>query len=75
MNDSADRLQALLLRQEREIKALKSENQELKTQIRTLEKQVDKLEETRMAIDFATADIPVDLDLVPEDINGQSGGQ
>ena len=72
MGDSVDQLQALTLKQQKSIKALQQENQELKLLVSTLEKRIQKLEETRMAIDFATADIPVGLDLIPEDINDDS---
>ena len=72
MSDPVDRLQALILKQKEKIEALEQENQDLKTQVLTLEKRIRKLEETRMAIDHATADIPVDLDLIPEDLNGHS---
>ncbi len=73
MNDSVKRLQALMFKKQEKIKALEQENQDLKILIRTLENRIHKLEETRMAIDFTTADIPVDLDLIPEDSNGHSG--
>ena len=74
MGGSVDQLQELALKQKEKIKELEQENQDLKTTVLALEKRIQKLEETRMAIDFATADIPVDLDLVPEDVNGHSGG-
>ena len=72
MSDSVDQLQALTLKQQKRISALQRENQELKSLVSALEKRIVKLEETRMAIDHATADIPIGLDLIPEDANGQS---
>lgn len=72
MNDSVKRLEALMFKKQEKITALEQENQDLKTLIRTLENRIQKLEKTRMAIDFASADIPVDLDLIPEDANGNS---
>ncbi|MDH3221247.1 MAG: hypothetical protein OEO19_17085 [Gammaproteobacteria bacterium] len=72
MNDKVKRLQALTIKQHDKIKELELENQDLKTLLRTLEIRIQDLEETRMAIDFATAEIPVDLDLIPEDANGHS---
>jgi len=74
MNDKVNRLQALTIKQHEKIKALELENQELKTLLRTLEIRIQDLEETRMAIDFATAEIPVDLDFIPEDAHGRSNG-
>ena len=71
MSDSVDQLQALTLKQQKRIKALQQENQELQSLVSTLEKRIQKLEETRMAIDHATADIPIGLDLIPEDADGQ----
>ncbi|MDH3388670.1 MAG: hypothetical protein OEN02_12265 [Gammaproteobacteria bacterium] len=66
MNDFVRRLRSLALKQQEKIKELEQDNQRLNTLIRALGKQVQTLEETRIAIDFATAEIPVDLDLVPE---------
>ena len=72
MNDSVKRLKALMLAQQEKLKELERENRDLTTRIRLLENHIHKLEETRMAIDFATADIPVDLNLIPEDAEGHS---
>ena len=72
MNDSVKRLQALTLKQQKKIKQLEHENERLTTLARALENRVHDLEETRMAIDFATADIPVGLDLIPEDAKKKS---
>ena len=72
MTVSVDRLKELTVKQKEKIKKLERQNQELKKQIQALENRIQKLEKTRMAIDFATADIPVDLKLVPEDANDRS---
>ena len=66
MNEQIRRLEALTAEQRELIKELERENRRLKTLTQTLGHRIRDLEETKLMIDREIAEIPIDLDLVPE---------
>ena len=67
MSEQAEHLQALMQKQREQIEELENENQHLKTLTETLNNRVRELERQRVAIDREMAEIPIGLDLIPED--------
>jgi hypothetical protein len=69
MNDLIDRLQDLTLKQQERINGLKRDNRSLKTLTHTLGNRIYELEDKQRVIDSACIDIPIGLDIIPEDFN------
>ncbi len=68
MNDLIDRLQGLTRRQQDRINELQRENRRLNTLTHTLGNRIYELEGKQRVIDSACIDVPIDLDLISEDI-------
>ena len=67
MNEQVERLEALTQEQRELIKELESENRRLKTLTQTLSNRIQELEQQCIVIDRELAEIPIGLDLIPED--------
>lgn len=69
MNDLIDRLQGLTDKQQERINYLRRDNRRLKTLTHTLGNRVYELEDKQRVIESACIDIPIGLDIIPEDFN------
>jgi len=67
MNEQVELLEALTQEQRELIKELESENRRLKTLTQTLSNRIQELEQQCIVIDRELAEIPIGLDLIPED--------
>lgn len=67
MNEQVKRLEVLVQEQRELIKEFESENRRLKTIIQIMKNRVQDLEQQHIVIDKEIADIPIGLDLTPEE--------
>lgn len=67
MNEQVKRLEMLVQEQRELIKEFESENRRLKTIIQIMRNRVQDLEQQHIVIDKEIADIPIGLDLTPEE--------
>ena len=67
MSKQIDQLRSLTIEQRKVIKDLLSENHRLNRLAKTLCKRVQDLERLQLVVDREIIEIPVGLDLVPED--------
>jgi predicted nucleic acid-binding Zn-ribbon protein len=67
MNDQLERLEVLVQEQRELIKELENENRGLKTLAQTLRNRIQDLEQQHIVIDKEIAEIPIGLELIPED--------
>jgi SMC interacting uncharacterized protein involved in chromosome segregation len=67
MNEQVERLEALSQEQQELIKELENENLCLKARIQILSDRIQELEQQRIVIDREMAEIPIGLDLIPEE--------
>jgi len=68
MNDLVDSLQELTRRQQDRINELQHENRSLKTLTSAMRNRIYELEYKQSMIDSACTDVPIDLDLISQDI-------
>jgi len=69
MNEQVERLQAVLLAQQEQIKEMERENRRLSNLKYTLEKKINNLERGQNVDSSMTIEIPDGIVLIPEDIH------
>ena len=67
MNEKTEHLLVLAQEQRELIAQLEIENRDLQKLVQNLNDRIEKLEQQRLVIDREMAEIPIGLDLIPED--------
>ena len=67
MNEKTEHLLVLAQEQRELIAQLEIENRDLQKLVQSLNDRIEKLEQQRLVIDREMAEIPIGLDLIPED--------